>query len=109
MRTRKTAVAAVPVAVVAGLSAPALASADGRHGHNTDHRGQALTAIGLTADQGLVEFTVDRPAKTMTIGKVSGLRGDTKVVGIDFRVQNERLYGVGDKGGIYTLNTEASP
>ncbi|MBT2380310.1 DUF4394 domain-containing protein [Streptomyces sp. ISL-111] len=106
MSTRKTVVAAVSVAVAAALSAPALASADGRHGHTMDHRGhKALTAIGLTVDQRLVEFTVDRPAKTMNIGKVSGLRGDTKVVGIDFRVQNEKLYGVGDEGGIYTLNT----
>ncbi len=64
-----------------------------------------LTVIGLTTGQHLVRFTVDRPAKPMSIGKVSGLRGDTKIVGIDFRVQNEKLYGVGDKGGIYTLNT----
>ena len=64
-----------------------------------------LTVIGLTTGQHLVRFIVDRPAKPMNIGKVSGLRGDTKIVGIDFRVQNEKLYGVGDKGGIYTLNT----
>ncbi|MEU6619057.1 DUF4394 domain-containing protein [Streptomyces parvus] len=106
MRTRRTVVAAVSVAAAAALSAPALASADGRDGHGMDHRGhKALTAVGLTADQRLVEFTVDRPARTTDIGRVSGLRGDTKVVGIDFRVQNEKLYGVGDRGGVYTLNT----
>ncbi|XXZ47430.1 DUF4394 domain-containing protein (plasmid) [Streptomyces cavourensis] len=106
MRTRKTAIAAASVAMAAALAVPALASADGRHGQGPDRRAhKALTAIGLTADQHLVQFTVDRPAKPMSIGKVSGLRGDTKIVGIDFRVQNEKLYGVGDKGGIYTLNT----
>ncbi|MFB6665678.1 DUF4394 domain-containing protein [Streptomyces parvus] len=106
MRTRRTVVAAVSVAAAAALSAPALASADGRDGHDMNHRGhKALTAVGLTADQRLVEFTVDRPARTTDIGRVSGLRGDTKVVGIDFRVQDEKLYGVGDKGGVYTLNT----
>ncbi|MGW7400917.1 DUF4394 domain-containing protein [Streptomyces cyaneofuscatus] len=106
MRKRKTAIAAVSLAVAAALAVPALATADGRHGHGPDRRAhKALTAIGLTADQHLVQFTVDRPAKPMNIGKVSGLRGDTKIVGIDFRVQNEKLYGVGDKGGIYTLNT----
>ncbi|MBK3557589.1 DUF4394 domain-containing protein [Streptomyces sp. MBT56] len=106
MRTRRTVVAAVSVAVAAALSAPALASADGRDGHDMNHRGhKALTAVGLTADQRLVEFTVDRPARTTDIGRVAGLRGDTKVVGIDFRVQDEKLYGVGDKGGVYTLNT----
>ncbi|MCD9901946.1 DUF4394 domain-containing protein [Streptomyces sp. MT29] len=105
MRTRR-AVFAVSVAAVAALSVPALASADGHGGPRTDHRGhKALTAIGLTADQRLVAFAVDRPAGASAIGKVSGLRGDTKVVGIDFRVQNEKLYGVGDKGGVYTLDT----
>ncbi|CAM5380056.1 hypothetical protein SGRI78S_02139 [Streptomyces griseus subsp. griseus] len=65
MRTRRTAVAAVSVAAAAALSAPALASADGRDGHDMNHRGhKALTAVGLTADQRLVEFTVDRPART---------------------------------------------
>ncbi|MEU3262431.1 DUF4394 domain-containing protein [Streptomyces bacillaris] len=106
MRNRKTAIAAVSVAMAAALAVPTLATADGRHGHGPDHGAhKALTAIGLTADQHLVQFDVDRPAKPMNIGKVSGLRGDTKIVGIDFRVQNEKLYGVGDKGGIYTLNT----
>ncbi|ARF75380.1 hypothetical protein B7C62_26370 [Kitasatospora albolonga] len=105
MRTRRTVVAA-SVAVVAALAAPALASAGGHDGPAMNHRGHnALTAIGLTADQRLVAFAVDRPARTTAIGKVSGLRGDTKVVGIDFRVQNGKLYGVGDKGGVYTLNT----
>ncbi|WP_435598224.1 DUF4394 domain-containing protein [Streptomyces anulatus] len=106
MRTRRTAVAAVSVVAAAALSAPALASADGRDGHDMNHRGhKALTAVGLTADQRLVEFTVDRPARITDNGRVSGLRGDTKVVGIDFRVQDEKLYGVGDRGGVYTLNT----
>ncbi|CAD5942515.1 MULTISPECIES: DUF4394 domain-containing protein [unclassified Streptomyces] len=105
MRTRRT-VVAVSVAVVAALSVPVLASADGHGGSRTDHRGhQALTAIGLTADQRVVAFDVDRPSGSSAIGKVSGLRGDTKVVGIDFRVQNGKLYGVGDKGGVYTLDT----
>ncbi|MFJ9074847.1 DUF4394 domain-containing protein [Streptomyces sp. NPDC102278] len=104
MRTRKIVIAA-SVALAAAVSAPVLASADGGD-HAMDRAGhRALTAIGLTSDQRLVEFTVDSPAKPMGIGRVSGLRGDTKLVGIDFRVQNERLYGVGDKGGVYTLNT----
>ncbi|WP_327304048.1 DUF4394 domain-containing protein [Streptomyces sp. NBC_01298] len=104
MRTRKSTIA-LSVAVAAALSTPVLASADGdMHGMDRmDHK--SLTAIGLTSDQRLVEFMVDRPAKTMSIGKVSGLKGDTKIVGIDFRVQNEKLYGVGDKGGVYTLST----
>ncbi|MFJ9338695.1 DUF4394 domain-containing protein [Streptomyces sp. NPDC101733] len=105
MRTRKTTIA-LSVAVAAALSAPVLASADGRDPQGMGGMERtSLTAVGLTSDQRLVEFTVDRSGKTTSIGKVSGLRGDTRIVGIDFRVQNEKLYGVGDKGGVYTLNT----
>ncbi|MFE3381452.1 DUF4394 domain-containing protein [Streptomyces anulatus] len=64
-----------------------------------------LAVIGLTTDQRLVEFRTGSPSKPWQLGKVSGLKKDTKLVGIDFRVQNTKLYGVGDKGGIYTLNT----
>ncbi|MFD3718058.1 DUF4394 domain-containing protein [Streptomyces sp. NPDC058674] len=107
MRTRST-VLALSAVLAAVCATPALASASdidtpGQTLPAVDHRG--LTAIGLTSDQRLVEFDVDQPSKTWGIGRVSGLRGDTRLVGIDFRVQNERLYGVGDRGGIYTLNT----
>jgi len=66
---------------------------------------QGLSVIGLTTGQRLVEFRTGSPSKPWQLGKVSGLKKDTKLVGIDFRVQNSKLYGVGDKGGVYTLNT----
>ncbi|WP_241253646.1 DUF4394 domain-containing protein [Streptomyces sp. W1SF4] len=98
---------AVSATVLAALcAAPALA-ASGTPPQTLpaqDHR--ALRAIGLTGDQRLVEFDVNKPAKTWSLGRVSGLSGDTRLVGIDFRVQNGKLYGVGDKGGVYTLNTD---
>lgn len=62
-----------------------------------------LKAVGLTADQRLVAFRVDKPGSVVPLGKVGGLRGDTKLIGIDYRVQNNKLYGVGDRGGIYTI------
>ncbi|MCX4700901.1 DUF4394 domain-containing protein [Streptomyces sp. NBC_01352] len=65
--------------------------------------GDRLTAIGLTDDRRLVSFRVDRPDRVLPLGKVDGLKGDSKLVGIDYRVQNGKLYGVGDKGGIYTI------
>ncbi|MFF3431392.1 DUF4394 domain-containing protein [Streptomyces sp. NPDC002602] len=108
MRTRSTAL--VASAVLAALSAiPAAAASDidtppAKTLPAMDHHD--LRAVGLTGDQRLVEFDVDHPGKTSSIGRVSGLAGDTRLVGIDFRVQNEKLYGVGDRGGIYTLNTD---
>ncbi|MCT9082032.1 DUF4394 domain-containing protein [Streptomyces fulvoviolaceus] len=65
--------------------------------------GDRLKAVGLTGDQKLVSFRVDRPDRTLRLGKVNGLKGDSRLVGIDYRVQNTKLYGVGDKGGIYTI------
>ena len=41
------------------------------------------------------------------IGPVFGLISpDTSLVGIDYRVQGGRLYGVGNGGGGYTIDTE---
>ncbi|MFD9517881.1 DUF4394 domain-containing protein [Streptomyces sp. NPDC059979] len=107
MRTRSTVLAA-SVVLAALCAAPAVAAGDtdappAKTRPAMDHHD--LRAVGLTGDQRLVEFDVDRPGKTFAVGKVSGLSVDTRLVGIDFRVQNEKLYGVGDRGGIYTLST----
>jgi hypothetical protein len=66
--------------------------------------GQApVNIVGLTDDNKLVEFTSDNPAPRET-GTISGLgEGDTKLIGIDYRAADSKLYGVGDRGGIYTV------
>jgi hypothetical protein len=64
-----------------------------------------LTIVGLTADQQLVTFRECSPRRLNRIGRVSGLYApDTVLVGIDFRVQDRWLYGVGNGGGIYILD-----
>lgn len=94
---------------LAALTAPAVALADTGTAP-TAPRGRttapaALTALGLTAEQRLVQFPVNQPSATTSRGTISGLTGDTRLVGIDFRVQNLKLYGVGDRGGVYTVDT----
>ncbi|MGH7963258.1 MAG: DUF4394 domain-containing protein, partial [Candidatus Binatia bacterium] len=65
-----------------------------------------LDVIGLTSDGRLVRFRSSNPRRERQIGVVTGLSGsDTALVGIDFRVQDGLLYGVGNGGGIYTINT----
>jgi hypothetical protein len=67
--------------------------------------GRSLNAVGLTTDGRLVRFGTDTPGRTRNIGKVTkGLSGDQSLVGIDYRVQDGKLYGVGNNGGIYTLS-----
>ena len=64
-----------------------------------------LQVIGLTSDQRLVAFRACKPGKLREIGPVSGLGGaDSTLVGIDFRVKDGLLYGVGNGGGVYTLD-----
>jgi hypothetical protein len=62
---------------------------------------------GLTTAGDLVTFRAGRPGAVTRVGRIAGLRGDRKVVGIDYRVQDGKLYAVGDKGGIYTLGRGA--
>jgi Domain of unknown function (DUF4394) len=68
-------------------------------------RRSALNVVGLTRDQRLVCFSERNPDKATNIGAVSGLSGgDTALIGIDYRVQDGMLYGVGNAGGIYRLD-----
>ena len=68
-----------------------------------------LQVVGLTSDQRLICFDEYRPGRARTIGAVSGLNGgDTFLVGIDYRVQDGRLYGVGNAGGVYVLDAKTA-
>ncbi|GJF30382.1 hypothetical protein KNE206_30820 [Kitasatospora sp. NE20-6] len=105
---RKTLLATAMVLLAATAAVPAQSATA-----STAHRlalpaggkvGEGLASIGLTDDQRLVSFPVLHPEQTRTIGHIDGLTGDTRLVGIDYRVQNGMLYGVGDQGGIYTID-----
>ena len=62
-------------------------------------------AVGLAGDgKKLVGFDLDRPWRTSDARTLKGFVQDTALIGIDFRVQDEKLYGVGNKGGIYILD-----
>ena len=80
-------------------------SGDDRRGEEQSFRSDKLTVFGLTTDQRLISFTAKNPDKERNIGSISGLQApDTALIGIDFRVQDDMLYGVGNGGGIYTIN-----
>jgi Domain of unknown function (DUF4394) len=90
------------------VASPAAATdRDSSCGQRSDFgRTPRLTILGLTADQRLVKFNECRPSRLKEIGSVSGLQSpDNMLVGIDFRVQDGELYGLGDRGGIYTIDT----
>ncbi|MCA2211689.1 DUF4394 domain-containing protein [Jidongwangia harbinensis] len=64
-----------------------------------------LAAVGLTADQKLVTFTLQGRGDRAAVAAVRGLVGDHRLIGIDRRVQDGLLYGVGNAGGVYTLRS----
>ena len=66
----------------------------------------SLRAYGiLVGGTRMATFTTDRPDILDWVRVIKGLKGDTKLIGIDYRVQNGLMYGVGDQGGIYTIKT----
>lgn len=98
-RTPRAFLSSVALAAVAAFTLLAPAAAQAKC-DDTVHR-----SYGVTPDQSLVSFRTCRPGKFTAIGAVQGLQGaDSRLVGIDFRVQDGLLYGVGNAGGIYTLD-----
>ena len=64
-----------------------------------------MSVVGLTDDGRIVTFKARSPEWTRNVGAVTGLTGtDTALIGIDFRVQDGKLYGVGNGGGVYTID-----
>ncbi len=71
--------------------------------HAADDGPNAVALAGNGTRLG--RFNVDRPSGLTPIGgAITGLTGDNKLVGIDRRVQNGRLYGVGNAGGLYLMS-----
>ncbi|MEJ3748999.1 DUF4394 domain-containing protein [Actinomycetes bacterium KLBMP 9797] len=87
------ALAAVTVGAVAGSGTAGTAAAEPR-----------LQAYGIAGGGTLMlAFWTDTPEENDWVRRVTGLVGDTFLVGIDVRVQDGKLYGVGNQGGIYTI------
>lgn len=64
----------------------------------------SLQAYGIAGSGTLMlSFRTGTPEQNDWVRRITGLAGDTSVIGIDFRVQDGKLYAVGNKGGIYTI------
>lgn len=104
--------AALAAGALAGsLLAPGLASGAserddgrGRPACSADQRGRSLRVFVLTTDGALACTDTRRPHRTIAVGPITGLTGDTALVGMDFRPATGALVGLGDQGGIYTID-----
>ncbi|TFV73355.1 DUF4394 domain-containing protein [Blastococcus sp. CT_GayMR19] len=103
---RSTTVIVAAALIAAGVAAPAVASGgdDDRGGGSSS--GDRLDAVGLSnAGKTLVAFRTTDARDARKVGDVT-LDVDTSLVGIDYRAQDGKLYGVGDEGGIYVLDAK---
>ena len=93
------ALVAASAAVVVGASGPASAATP------------RLQAFGITtgfSPQLMVAFKTDTPSVSDWVQVVPGLPSGNFLIGIDFRVQDGKLYGVDNAGNIYTIPASAT-
>ena len=91
----------VALAVAALLAVP-VAAASAQPGSSGGGNGGRLTIVGLVDGTKLVNVTSNN-TRAGRNRDVRGLVGDVRLVGIDYRVQDGKLYGVGNAGGVYSL------
>jgi hypothetical protein len=117
MKFNKTFIATCALALAA-TGGSAIASSDRGPKHkpqysNSDRcstKSHDLVIAGITTENKLICFQDDRPDRAKTIGSITGLTTDTKLVGIDYRPATGNdgdhgdLYGLGDQGGIYVVD-----
>ncbi|WP_369055974.1 DUF4394 domain-containing protein [Kineococcus terrestris] len=103
MRTRTTVTALAAAAAVALAPATAASADPGKGGGKPANPNHTVGLAGGGTE--IVTFHADKPRNLRVVGDVTGLQEDTRLVGIDFRVQDGQLYGVGDRGGVYTVDT----
>jgi hypothetical protein len=105
--TRRSTTVIVAAALIAGgVAAPAVASGGEDDRGGGSRSSDRLDAVGLSnAGKTLVAFRTTDARDARKVGDVT-LDVDTSLVGVDYRVQDGKLYGVGDEGGIYVLDAK---
>jgi hypothetical protein len=98
---------AAALAIAPGAGASGTGASSGRPTCGTTHS-RTVEVVGVTSDQRLICFRADRPSRARTIAAVTGLQTDTRLVGIDVRPATGVLYGLGEAGGIYTVNVDTA-
>ncbi|MFB9376035.1 DUF4394 domain-containing protein [Kineococcus gynurae] len=109
MRTiRRISIATAAVAALA-LTPTVAVAGDRPASPPRGHHQSDVRAVGLVDGTQLVTFSVSRPGDVRKTGTVRGLTGgDTELVGIDARVQDRGVYGVGNAGGVYKLDVHSA-
>lgn len=104
-QTTLAAMAAAGLAATIGLASIGTAAVSANDPSAKAPAQTRLKFTGLSAGGELLSFNLKQPGK-VTKTDVSGLLLDADLVGIDYRPADGKLYGVGDLGGIYTVNAK---
>lgn len=65
---------------------------------------EILAVAGDGTSQSLIRFNAGRPDRILARRTIAGLAPNERLVGIDFRVARGVLYGLSDRGRLYTLD-----
>ncbi|WP_370246436.1 DUF4394 domain-containing protein [Nocardioides sp.] len=101
---RAAAALAVAATAATAVVAPGSAAPSDRTALSPRPAQPLQVAYGLAGDT-LVEFRLGAPGAARVVGEIRGLR-DERLVGVDVRPANGRLYGVGRRGGLYVIDTD---
>jgi Domain of unknown function (DUF4394) len=102
---RRAVVAGLIALVLGGNDALAARNCVSNTGKGRSARVKSLKVVGLTSDGRLLCFPAKSADKAEVVGSVTGLgSADSALIGIDFRAQDGKLYGVGNGGGVYTID-----
>jgi hypothetical protein len=67
----------------------------------------AETLFGLTDDNRIVSFNARNPGTTISSGAISGIAAGDRLIGLDLRAVDRKLYTMGTSGTIYRLEPVA--
>lgn len=75
---------------------------------DTDPVSTGRSVFGVDASGNLLRFGATSPNVITMTKPVTGLQGGEKIVGIDFRPKDGKLYGIGSASRIYTIDTASA-
>ena len=97
MRNRCRIAATLAATLVGGLAVAAVPNANAAST-------EGLTAFALTSEQRILNIDVERPRPSFATRTLRGFTLDTEILGIDVRPATGQLIGLGDAGGVYSID-----
>ena len=85
---------ALAALLLVGLTASAASASSAASSAEARRRNDSVTVYGLTTNNKIVTFSLDRPDRVQRSVRVKGLANDERLVGIDRRPKNDTIYGV---------------